>query len=134
MNLYAPQSTRCRVEIDILTNLKYHIISPKYASPIISLKQDSLMGVYLFTNFDTSYNRLDTNLFLSNIRMTKQMHDKYKLLFRGKSNKIEFKDIISILFDDSIFYENASQNVLIEKGLLKKGVFNKKLLEVQKTI
>ena len=132
MNLHAPQTTKSKVEIDILTNLKYHIISPKYASPVISLKQDSLMGVYLFTRYDHNYSLFEVSLFLSNIRMTTNIFKNINKFSKTKKS-ISNKDIVSVLFDP-LFYKNESQNVLIENGTMKSGVFKKNCWKFQNNL
>jgi DNA-directed RNA polymerase beta' subunit len=49
MNLHVAQDPCSRVEIQELMGLPHHIVTPQNSEPITSLKQDSLLGVYLLT-------------------------------------------------------------------------------------
>lgn len=47
MNLHVAQDPCSRIEIQELMGLPHHIVTPQNSEPITSLKQDSLLGVYL---------------------------------------------------------------------------------------
>ena len=49
MNIHVPQTIQTKTELEHIANLKYHILSPKDSSPVISFVQDSVIGVYKLT-------------------------------------------------------------------------------------
>ena len=49
MNLFAPQSEQARVELELLADIKNYIISPRNSMPIVTLKQDALLGSFQLT-------------------------------------------------------------------------------------
>ena len=53
MNMHMPQSVQTMVELQEITIVPKHILSPAKSSPLISLTQDSLVAGYLFTNKGT---------------------------------------------------------------------------------
>ena len=53
MNLHAPQSLATRQELKEIMGVKYQIISPRENKPIITIVQDTLLGIYKLTS---SYN------------------------------------------------------------------------------
>jgi DNA-directed RNA polymerase II subunit RPB1 len=69
MNLHAPQSIATRIELRDVMGVKYQIISPRENKPIITIVQDTLLGIYKLTS---SYRlhyvnpRSDSLLYLKN--------------------------------------------------------------------
>uniref|UniRef100_A0A6C0D0H6 DNA-directed RNA polymerase II subunit RPB1 n=1 Tax=viral metagenome TaxID=1070528 RepID=A0A6C0D0H6_9ZZZZ len=53
MNMHAPQSSETRRELKDIMSVTKHIISPRENKPIITIVQDTLLGIYKLTN---SYN------------------------------------------------------------------------------
>ena len=57
MNMHVPQSVQTSVEIDKLANVVSQIISPAQNRPIISFVQDTLLGSYMFTQYNQYFNK-----------------------------------------------------------------------------
>jgi DNA-directed RNA polymerase beta' subunit len=52
MNIFVPQTIQSVVELSMLANVTNLIISPRNTEPIIELRQDGVLGSYLFTESD----------------------------------------------------------------------------------
>ena len=99
MNIHVPQTIQTKTELQHIANLKYHIISPKDSSPIISFVQDSLIGVYKLTLDDIEIDWRDVmnllvlcnNLNLNNIIKNKKYTGKalYSKLIPNNINAIK---------------------------------------------
>jgi len=57
MNMHVPQSVQTKAELMHLTLVPLQIISPREHKPVISLVQDSLLGINRMTNNDVYINR-----------------------------------------------------------------------------
>ena len=53
MNMHVPQSLETKAEIYSLMAVHNQIVTPQSNKPVMGLVQDSLVGIYLFTNKDT---------------------------------------------------------------------------------
>ena len=51
MNIHVPQSIEAENELERLSHLATQIVSPKNSLPVMGLIQDSLLGLYMFTQF-----------------------------------------------------------------------------------
>jgi DNA-directed RNA polymerase II subunit RPB1 len=74
MNMHMPQDAEAETELKELVQVPYQLISPANNKPIIGIFQDSLLGSYLFTRKDTSFNKRETmNMMalLTNINLSK---------------------------------------------------------------
>jgi DNA-directed RNA polymerase II subunit RPB1 len=75
-----PQNDEAEMELKHLAAIKYQIISPASNKSIIGIFQDSLLGSYLFTRENITFNRkeamnlvaktttLDPNMFLEDMQ------------------------------------------------------------------
>ena len=84
MNLHGCQSLGTKIELSLLVNVAKNFISPRNAQPIIALKQDSLIGLYLFTkNNNISYSYFQSQLLFSNINIhvEKKSHTAVDLIY-----------------------------------------------------
>jgi DNA-directed RNA polymerase beta' subunit len=73
MNIFVPQTIQSVVELSMLANVTNLIISPRNTEPIIELRQDGVLGSYLFTESDQklTWNRVMKTLMNTlNIDMT----------------------------------------------------------------
>jgi DNA-directed RNA polymerase beta' subunit len=74
MNIFVPQTIQSVVELSMLANVTNLIISPRNTEPIIELRQDGVLGSYLFTESDQklTWNRVMKTLMNTlNIDITK---------------------------------------------------------------
>jgi DNA-directed RNA polymerase beta' subunit len=79
MNVFVPQTIQSVVELSMLANVTSLIISPRNTEPIIELRQDSVLGSYLFTESDQ---KLTWNREMETLMVTKNLDF-------GKINKKE---------------------------------------------
>jgi DNA-directed RNA polymerase II subunit RPB1 len=76
MNVFVPQTIQSVVELSMLANVTSLIVSPRNTSPIIELRQDSVLGNYLFTETDQD---LTWNRVMKTLMVTKNLDfDKVK--------------------------------------------------------
>jgi DNA-directed RNA polymerase II subunit RPB1 len=86
MNIFVPQTIQSVVELSMLANVTNLIISPRNTEPIIELRQDGVLGSYLFTetNQELSWNRIMKTLMNTlNIDITnvpKNISSTYELM------------------------------------------------------
>jgi DNA-directed RNA polymerase beta' subunit len=67
MNVFVPQTIQSVVELSMLANVTNLIISPRNTEPIIELRQDGVLGCYLFTESSQSlsWNRVMKTLMVT---------------------------------------------------------------------
>ncbi len=153
MNMHVPQSEESRVEIRELASVPSQIVSPANNKPIISLVQDTCVGAYLFTRYDNYLTREEVMDILIDIpsfngelpppeikantpldKLPKYFpHYKYTLekdLWNGR--QVFSLVIPSVNFEKKNKSYNNEPNfknkVVIEKGIIKNGVFDKNIL------
>jgi len=86
MNIFVPQTIQSVVELSMLANVTNCIISPRNTEPIIELRQDGVLGSYLFTetNQKITWNRvMKTLMNTQNIDITnvpKKESSTYELM------------------------------------------------------
>ncbi len=122
MNLHLPQTLEARQEVERLLDVKNHLVSPASGESVIGCIQDSITGIYVLTN---------------GLIMSKE--DAYEVLLdAGYSDldnvnfkdKVEGKEIFSVILPKDLNFvaENKFGEIVIENGVLKKGVIDKKII------
>ncbi len=124
MNLHVPQNEEARAELKHLMNVNKHIRTPRYGLPIIGAKQDHIMGLYFLTkeNIKLSKQEVSNLLFCLNIDI-----ELDKESYTGK-------EIFSLLLPKKLNYRGKTktgEEVIIEKGILKKGYIDVKAVGVE---
>jgi DNA-directed RNA polymerase II subunit RPB1 len=71
MNVFVPQTIQSVVELSMLANVTSLIVSPRNTEPIIELRQDSVLGSYLFTETDQE---LTWNRIMKTLMVTKNLN------------------------------------------------------------
>ena len=134
MNLHIPQDDISEIELQNLAAVEYQIISPANNKSIIGIFQDSLLGSYLFTDKDITFDKktaMNLLMYMDNIDLSKINFDKEKI-----SN---FEILSQILPNISMKYKtkkfqddedyNSSNNILeIKKGIIYRGHIDKSIL------
>lgn len=69
MNFFTTQSVQTQIELEYVTDVKYHIISPKTSLPIVGVVYDGLIGVYNLTKFVKDMDRKDIMNLLTNMNV-----------------------------------------------------------------
>ena len=114
MNMHAPQSNATRIELKEIINVTKHIISPRENKPIITIVQDTLLGIYKLTSsLHIKYlNNNDKLLYLENTNM---LHVK-------KSNSEESSTITEKYIDESVFNKKQMMNLISNLSVFN-GIF-----------
>ena len=108
MNLHAPQSYSTRLELSELMCVKNQIISPGSNKPIITVVQDTLLGLYKLTNsykFKYSNPNTDSLLYLKNTNCINVNH----LEETNMDNNVN-----EIINETSYFTKKQMMNLLID--------------------
>ena len=61
MNLHMPQDVESEIELKQLAAVPYQIISPANNKSIVGIFQDSLLGIYQFTEEDKTFDKKTSN-------------------------------------------------------------------------
>ena len=139
MNMHVPQSLQTQTELLNLAYVPLQIISPREHKPVISLVQDTLLGIYRLTNDGVYLNKIE----MMNILI-------YINLFDGKLPEPEIKkpkrwsgrQLLSIILpkDFNMNMKNNSyddehsdgydklNHVIIKNGIILQGRFDSKIL------
>jgi len=138
MNMHVPQSIQTKAELLHLTSVPLQIISPREHKPVISLVQDSLLGINRITNDGVYLNKEE----MMNILI-------YLKIFDGRLPKPELekpfkrwsgRQLLSVCFPKtlSLDMKNNSYNddleydklnhVIIKNGILLQGRIDSKIM------
>ena len=116
MNLFAPQNIQTKVELLMLSNLLNNVISPKDSSPVISLVQDTPIGLY-YLSLEKELDALDLEIHRvknADIFQKAATHNRKKIVVSNRKAKLLRR--ISRLF----FYPDNKRGWIkpaISKGL-----------------
>lgn len=140
MNIYLPHSLIARNECGTLSNLKRWFISYKDRSPAMGVYHDNVIGISELTRSRVEIDRYHAMQLLGQVKYENYLHnfkplDPNKEIYNGR-------EIISLLLPEINFSKTASfynpayasfidykpeeTNVVIERGVLKSGVLDKK--------
>jgi DNA-directed RNA polymerase subunit A' len=123
MNLHMPQTLEARQEIEKLLDVKHQLISPASGETVIGCIQDSVTGLYVLTGVETKYSKEDAVELLASIGFK----NLDKLNF-GK--EVGGKEIFSAILPEDLNFVGESKTgiVVIENGILKEGIIDKKTI------
>jgi len=108
MNLHAPQSIATRIELKKIMGVKYQIISPRENKPIITIVQDTLVGIYKLTSsYSLKYNNpnQDELLYLKNTNCIK--------IKRVEETNLE-NNIHEVINESSYFNRKQMMNIICD--------------------
>jgi len=122
MNLHVPQSEEAMVEADVLMKVEENIISPRFGMPIIGGRHDHVSGTFLLTKGDKTFTRQEAlDMLVGIIELPKK-----KANFTGTELfEILIPDDLNLTFKGKL----PDNNVVIEKGKIKKGIIDVEGLE-----
>jgi len=140
MNLHVVQSEEARAEAEILMKVQEHILSPRFGGPIIGGIHDHISGCFLLTYKDKKFPIQEATHILSSINYRGKLPN---IIEEDGKRYILGKDIFSVLLPDDLNIEYKAKScfncevctapdcphdayVIIEKGVLKKGVIDEK--------
>lgn len=113
MNMHVPQSIAAATEIKYLASVLRQIISPKTASPIIAIFQDTLTGAYRITQDSV---KVPEHIAMNILARTKRLLGSYK----RKNADYTGREI----FSSSLPLMNMKKGIEISKGELVRGSIN----------
>jgi DNA-directed RNA polymerase II subunit RPB1 len=113
MNMHVPQSIAAATELRMIATIQRQIISPRTCSPIISLFQDTLTGVFRISNPDVV---IPEHIVMNMVARMKRPLSSFKRLNQPFSGP----DVISHAFP----LMNVNSKVKVENGKLTKGLLN----------
>ena len=124
MNIMAPQSQEAKIELQMLADIKKNNISPSTSAPIVSLKQDAVIGAYLFTQPDTMIDWKKVQVLLT---YTTAGSELVKGNLKLEKRKYSGREVFSMLIGEkvNINWDNASGKMKIVNGEIKEGCLTK---------
>ena len=138
MNMHVPQSVQTKAELLHLTSVPLQIISPREHKPVISLVQDSLLGINRITNDDVYLNReeiMNILIYIPSFDGVLPEPEKKEPFIRWSG-----RQVISIVLPKTLNMEmkNNSYNesleddklnhVIIKNGILLQGRIDSKIM------
>lgn len=140
-NIHVPQTLESQIELEELSSSKNFIISAQSSKPNVCIVQDSLLAAYLMTRGNVKINKKDFfNISLKTNLTTSQVLDKIqhiRRVLKSKGKKAQCfngKGLISLILPNDLHYNKKNNknkkepNVIIEKGVLISGSFDKSIL------
>ena len=126
MNAYCPQSISTGIEIAYIAAVRKHIISARYSEPIITLKQDSVVGAFLMTDKNVEMDWHDIMNIMLNCNNV--AYDKIT------KNNMNTYDIYSMILPPMInIFEGDKLSIVnsnLTKGVISGSIINNKILNV----
>ena len=114
MNMHVPQSIAAASELKYLASVLRQIISPRLASPIIQIFQDTMTGSFRISQDSVKVpERIAMNIMA---RMKKPIS-----AYKRQNRLLSGKEIISTVFP----LMNINSSIKVENGILKSGVLRK---------
>jgi len=113
MNVHVPQDPASQAEARLLMAVPQHIISAQSNKPSIGLVQDTLIGAWLLSGDDVSLTR--EQLCILHLCL------KYPKKPVAAKRRFSGKEALSLLFPETLTYQNAKVGVEIQRGVLLRG-------------
>lgn len=117
MNIFCCQSIQAQIELEQIADVKYQFMTPQSSAPIISIKEDALVGSFNMTGNDLT---LDWRTAMNMLSATKL--DNYAVLEKNK--QLLGKDVYSTIIPKKInmFKGDATKTVVsVKNGELVDG-------------
>ena len=131
MNLFCPNNIESEIELRFLSSVDNFILNPQSSNANIVLVQDTLLGIYKMTLPDQPpLTEEQTMKVVYSIGKDGIQNYFSKYQFRDKINTGKF--LFSLLLPHDFYYRKTNNLhseepfILIEHGILKKGIMNKK--------
>ena len=127
MNMHVPQSKQTEFELKSLASVPTQIISPRESSPIISVVQDIVVGLYRISKDNVHVNNKQYFNILAGNSKFKGNHLDHSSQINGA--KIwKGRELLSSVLNPLINLR-AGKDVVIENGVIKSGLVNKGLYQ-----
>ena len=127
MNMHVPQSKQTEYELMSLASVPTQIISPRESSPIISVVQDIVVGLYriskdnVFVNNKQFFNILAGNSKFTGTHISPSLQINGAYIWKGR-------ELLSSVLNPLINLK-AGKGVVIKNGVIISGVVDKRLYQ-----
>jgi DNA-directed RNA polymerase II subunit RPB1 len=141
MNAHLPQSVQTENEIIQLASVPTQIINPRDSSPLISVVQDILLGLYRLTKGNT---RVNEKQFFNLMAINSKFHGILSEPADKKLRKWTGRQVLSTIlpptlnirmangqYDQDVKKDDPENFVVIENGIVKQGTFDKGIYQSQ---
>jgi DNA-directed RNA polymerase II subunit RPB1 len=138
MNMHVPQSVQTKAELLHLTLVPLQIISPREHKPVISLVQDSLLGINRITNDDVYLNReemMNILIYIDRFDGVLPKPDKSKPYERWSGRQLismAFPKTLDLEMKNNAYNDDLENDVLnhviIKSGVLLQGRIDSKIM------
>ncbi len=128
MNVHVPQSLEAQAEARYLMQPKDLILSARNGEPIMYLKEDELVGIYLLTQDNVEFSKQEASKILSSIGIY-EFPEPNK-----KTGKFSGKAIFSMILpkEMNFEYKNKNEEIVIKNGkITSSGVIGEKIVNEQ---
>ncbi len=114
MNIHVPQSLEAQAEAKYLMRPQDLILSARNGEPIMYLKEDELVGIYLLTREDTNFNKQEASEIMANIGL----YDLPEI--NKKTKKYSGKSLFSMILPNTLNleYKDNGNNIKIKNGII----------------
>ena len=137
MNMHVPQSLQTSVELQYLTAVPLQIISPREHTPVISLVQDTLLGLNRITDDNIILNKVEMMNILTYINGFDGILPEPEL--KKPYERWTGRQLISIVLPKDLnlnmknnshdeSFDDKLNHVIIESGILKQGKLDSKIM------
>jgi DNA-directed RNA polymerase beta' subunit len=111
MNVFACQSIQAQIELEQIADVKYQIMTPQSSAPIISIKEDALVGSFNMTGNELT---LDWRTAMNMLSSTKLSN--YNVI--KKNENMGGKDVFSLIIPKKInmFKGDATKTIISVKN------------------
>ncbi len=128
MNVHVPQSLEAQAEARYLMQPKDLILSARNGEPIMYLKEDELVGIYLLTQDNAMFTKQEASKILSSIGIYEFPEpDK-------KTGKFSGKSIFSMILPKTMNFEykHGNEEITIKNGkIISNGIVTEKIVNEQ---
>ena len=129
MNMHVPQSIQSQTELKSLVSVPTQIISPKQNKPVISIVQDTLLGVYRMTKEGYTFNPKEyMNIIVRNNRFDGYIDPKIKEYSGHSILSTTLPPVNMFMGNDQYDDDEGKESnnfIIIKNGLIEKGIFDK---------
>lgn len=134
MNIHVPQTEEAIAEAKLLTTVENHIIHVKNGLLIVGGNQEIVTGLYLLSQENTKVPiSIATDLIYKTNPNENELRKLERFIERAKKEGRDYltgREVISVLLPDDLSLKVG--NVIIEKGELKQGILDSKMIKAEK--
>uniref|UniRef100_A0A6C0IIL0 DNA-directed RNA polymerase II subunit RPB1 n=1 Tax=viral metagenome TaxID=1070528 RepID=A0A6C0IIL0_9ZZZZ len=129
MNCHVPQSYEASIELAEIAAVPMQIITPRHATPVIGIVQDTLIGSYRLTQPNVNFNRREfMNMMMWNKHFDGRMPEPVNGRYTGHQILSKILPSVNMEMGNKRFNEdkeNPNNFVKIREGLVLQGIFDK---------